>query len=293
LAALQRFLWQIAAEPDSLTRELLLVHRLPSGSAQLARPACYSSRDFSMTQSDQLVDALKLELKHQGKTYEDLEEVLSLSHSSVKRLFAEGNFTLERIEKICDYLGIDLVGLVTLIEQRSEKIDQLSLEQEQEFANDAKLLCFAHCLLNGWSFEEIIQTYDISEHEGINMMAKLDRMKLINMLPGNRYTLLISRKFSWITSGPIENFFEKQLQSEFFDSKFDKQHEVRLFATSTLSDKSIDIIKVKLNKLANELNDLHLEDEKLSLDKKRGMSMLLSLRPWETKVFKALRRDNK
>ncbi|MDP6654178.1 MAG: helix-turn-helix transcriptional regulator [Gammaproteobacteria bacterium] len=246
-----------------------------------------------MTQSNQLIDALKLELKHQGKTYEDLEEVLSLSHASVKRLFAEGSFTLERIEKICDYLGIDLVGLVTLIEHRSEKIDQLTVQQEEEFANDAKLLCFAHCLLNGWSFDEITQTYDISEHEGINMMAKLDRMKLINMLPGNRYTLLISRKFSWIKSGPTEKYFERQLQSEFFDSKFDQQHEVRLFATSTLSDKSIDIIKNKIGKLANELNDLHLEDEKLPLDQKRGMSMLLSLRPWETKVFKALRRDNK
>ncbi|MDP6414411.1 MAG: XRE family transcriptional regulator, partial [Gammaproteobacteria bacterium] len=110
---------------------------------------------------------------------------------------------------------------------------------------------------------------------------------------GNRYTLLISRKFSWIKSGPTEKYFERQLQSEFFDSKFDQQHEVRLFATSTLSDKSIDIIKNKIGKLANELNDLHLEDEKLPLDQKRGMSMLLSLRPWETKVFKALRRDNK
>ena len=51
-----------------------------------------------MGQCDQLIGALKLELKHQGKSYADLKEVLSLSHASIKRLFAKGNFTLKRIE---------------------------------------------------------------------------------------------------------------------------------------------------------------------------------------------------
>ena len=217
--------------------------------------------------------------------------MLSLSHASIKRLFAEGNFTLNRIEKISDFLGIDLLDLIALIEQESKKIDQLTLKQEKELASDTKLLCFAHCLFNGWSFEEIIKAYDFTEHNGINVMAKLDRMKLINVLPGNNYTLLISRKFSWIKSGPIETFFEKQLQSEFFDSKFDHQHESRIFASSSLSDKSIEIIKNRIIKLAHELNDLHLEDAKLPINQKKGMSMLLTLRPWETKVFKALRRS--
>ncbi|MDA1372715.1 MAG: XRE family transcriptional regulator [Proteobacteria bacterium] len=246
-----------------------------------------------MSQSAQLVNTLKQELKHQGKTYEDLEGVLALSHASEKRLFAEGKFSLDRVEKICDYLGLDLIGLVALMEEASDKIDQLTREQEEEFAKDVKLLCFAHCLLNGWKFDEIVNIYAISEHEGIKLMAKLDRMKLINMLPGNRYSLLISRKFSWIKSGPIENYFEQQLQADFFDTKFNQQDEVRVFVSSTLTDKSVDIIKGKIKKLAGELNDLHHEDEKLPLEQKRGMSMLLSLRPWETKVFKALRRRSK
>ncbi|NKB33157.1 MAG: XRE family transcriptional regulator [Pseudomonadales bacterium] len=245
-----------------------------------------------MTQSDQLINTIKQELKHQGKTYENLTEVLALSHASVKRLFAEGSFTLERIEILCDYLGLDLVGLVTLMDEQAEKIDQLSLEQEKEFAENTKLLCFAHCVQNGWSFEEIIETYDISEHEGINMLAKLDRMKLINMLPGNRYSLLISRKFRWIKGGPIEKFFESQLQADFFESSFDRENEMRIFVSSMLSDKSVETIIGKVKKLANDVNDMHAEDEKLSLDHKKGMSMMLSLRPWETKVFRALRRTS-
>lgn len=246
-----------------------------------------------MTQSDRLVEVLKQELKHQDKTYEDLSAVLLLSHASVKRLFAEGSFTLTRIEKICDYLGLDFAALVALMEDNSEKLDQLTLEQEQEFASDTKLLCFSHCVQNNWSFDEIIQTYDITEHEGVHMLAKLDKMKLINMLPGNRYSLRISRKFSWIKSGPIQNFFEKQLQAEFFDSKFNKENELRLFVSSNLSATSIDTIIEKLKKLAGEMDDLHHEDKKISIEQKKGMSMMLSLRPWETKVFTELRRAKK
>jgi len=243
-----------------------------------------------MNEREQLVDALKYELKQQGKTYADLAAVLDLSHASVKRLFAESNLSLDRLEKICNFLNTDLASLVGTMEKRANRIDQLSLEQELELVKDAKFLCFAHALFNKWSFDEIVETYDISEHEAISMMAKLDKMKLIEMLPGNRYRLLISRKFGWIKSGPIQSFFEQQLQSDFFASKFAQEDEIRIFLSSMLSRGSIDTIIAKLKKLASEVNDLHLDDEKLPRDKKKGSSLVLAFRPWETRVFSALRR---
>ena len=246
-----------------------------------------------MRESKRLVDTVKRQLKQQGKTYADLTDVLDLSHASVKRLFAEKNFTLERLEKVCNFLGTDLADLIRLMEKNEEKIDQLTLEQEKEFVDDTRFLCFAHALLQRWSFDEIIETYEISEHEGIQMMARLDRMKLIEMLPGNRYKLLISRNFNWIKSGPIQNFFERQLQADYFETKFNKPDELRIFVSSMLSASSLEAIMAKMGKLAGEVNDCHLEDEKLPLERKQGISMVLAIRPWETKVFTALRRDRK
>ena len=46
----------------------------------------------------------------------------------------------------------------------------------------------------------------------------------------------------------------------------------------------------KLTKLPGKVNDLHIEDEKLPLDNRQGTSLVLAIRPWETKVFTALRR---
>jgi len=245
-----------------------------------------------MSQSDKLISTLKQELRQQGKTYSDLTTVLELSLPSVKRLFAEGNFSLTRIEKVCNFLGMDFTELVTIMEKAAEKIDQLTFEQEMELVKDTKFLCVAHALLNRWSFAEIVDAYEISGTECIRHMARLDKMKLIELLPGNRYKLLVSRRFSWIELGPIQSFFEKQLQSDFFNSSFNKQDEIRLFVSAMLSRGSIDKVIDKAKRLADEVNDYHLENERLTLDQKQGVSVVLAIRPWETKVFAALRRKS-
>ena len=115
-------------------------------------------------------------------------------------------------------------------------------------------------------------------------------MKLIEMLPNNRYKLLVSKRFNWIPRGPIQRFFEKNLQSDFFESAFARKDEIKIFVTSMLSRGSIDEIIRKVKKLGDEVNDLHLDDEKLGLDERKGVSVVLAVRPWETKAFSALRR---
>lgn len=243
-----------------------------------------------MSESDRLIEALKRELRAQGKTYQDLTGVLELSHASIKRLFAERNFSLQRLELICRFLGIELTDLVASMEKDSIQIDELSLEQERQLVQDEKLLCTAHALLNHWSLEEIVTTYNITEPEGIHYMATLDRMKLLDMLPNNRYKLLVSRKFRWIRGGPIQQYFEKQLQSDFLNATFNRADEKRVFISSMLSRGSTERLIRMLDKLANEINELHLEDERLPLKQKRGISTLLAVRPWETRAFAALRR---
>ena len=48
-----------------------------------------------------LISTLKRVLKTRGVTYADLAERIALSEASVKRLFSQGTFTLERLEQVC------------------------------------------------------------------------------------------------------------------------------------------------------------------------------------------------
>ena len=50
-----------------------------------------------------LVEALKRTLKAKGLTYADVAGAIALSEASVKRMFARGDFTLQRLEEICRF----------------------------------------------------------------------------------------------------------------------------------------------------------------------------------------------
>lgn len=243
-----------------------------------------------MLERERVVDTLKAELRKRGLTYQDLEPVLELSHASIKRLFAERNFTLDRLETICRFLGLDMAELFHLTEKKQQRLLQLTIEQEQQLAGDIRLLCLANALLNRWSIEEFLATFALAETEVVRLLAKLDRLKVIELLPGNRYKLLVSRHFQWLPKGPIQQFFEKQLQADFFDASFNQRDECRLFINTTLSRGAQDKALRLLARAADEINALHHAEEVLPLHQRSSFSVVLAARPWEARAFSALRR---
>jgi transcriptional regulator with XRE-family HTH domain len=144
-----------------------------------------------------LVEALKRTLKAKGLTYADVAGAIALSEASVKRMFARGDFTLQRLEEICRFARIDLAELAASAGEDAHGITQLSVEQEQEIVSDPKLLLVAWCAINNWTFEQIVATYALTDAECIGCLTKLDRIRIIELLPGNRIRPLLSRTFAW------------------------------------------------------------------------------------------------
>lgn len=244
-----------------------------------------------MSQSNALVQTLKKVLRQQGKTYKDVAIALDLSEASVKRLFAERSFSLERFEKVCEFVGMEIAELVMHMEQQADLITCLSYEQEKELVGDVKLFLVTVLLLSHWSFEEITNTYAIDVLEAIRLMARLDRMKIIALQPGNRVKLIVDRSFNWLPNGPIQRFFEAHVQSDFFTSHFTGPGELRLVVNGMLSRKSNTELQKKMQRLVHEFNHLHSDDENLPNQDRFGTSMVVAMRPWELKIFNELRRD--
>lgn len=243
-----------------------------------------------MSQTRPLIDTLKRELRNQGLTYKDVSQTLGLSETSVKRLFSEEAFSIKRLEKVCSLLHLDISDLVYLMEKNIELTSELTLSQEQELVSDIKLLLVAILLMNKLKFSDILLIYDISETEGIQLLARLDRMKIIELQPGNRVRLMISQNFQWIPGGPIQQFFEHRVQLEFLNSSFNGAGEFRVFVSGMISrSANAEIIK-KMQHLAKEMNELNTESESLPLDERFGTSLMMAMRPWEIKVFEDLRR---
>ena len=90
--------------------------------------------------------------------------------------------------------------------------------------------------------------------------------------------------------GPIERFFEKQIQNQFLHSGFNGEYEQRLFLSGLLSDASSQVLMNKIQILAKEFTELHRHDTRLPLNQRRNMGLMLVMRPWELEVFRPLRR---
>jgi len=243
-----------------------------------------------MAQTAELIKTLKATLKDNKLTYAEVARKLDMSEANVKRLFVSKRFTLDRLESICQLMDMELTDLFQLYQESRERISELTLEQEMELINDEKLLLVAVSVRNHLTFDEIITNYDISETQCIRCLAKLDKLKIIDLLPNNRIKLRIDEDFRWIKHGPIEGFFEKKIQNQFLKSGFRGELEHRRFLFGLMGDSSTRLMLKKLQNLSKEFAELHRQDAYLPLDKRHNVGFMLALRPWELEAFKQLLR---
>ncbi|MCK0104768.1 helix-turn-helix transcriptional regulator [Marinobacter sp. S0848L] len=242
-----------------------------------------------MAQTSAIVGELKRQLRSHGLTYQDVADALGLSEASVKRLFSEKQFSLKRLDQICTLMGMEISDLVRKLAPEP-KVEQLSEEQEKELVSDVRLLLVAVCAMNRWQFLEIHQVYELSEIDLIGYLAKLDRMGVLELLPGNRFKLLVSHDFAWQPGGPIQKFFEAEVQQDFLKCRFNHPGELRLFVSGMLSTQSNEAVQQKLKRLALEFRHCHEEDLALPLEHRFGVSLLMAIRPWEIDAFDSFRR---
>jgi hypothetical protein len=244
-----------------------------------------------MARSAVLVETLKRELRSRGITYAGVAKHLAMSEASVKRMFARKEFTLSRLDRICELAGMEFSELARLVVPQDAVISQLTPEQEKEFVANEKLMLVALCTLNHWTFEDIIAAYAIPPAECIKLLARLDRLKFIELLPDNRIRLLVSSAFAWIPDGPIQRLFKEQFQVDFFRSHFDKETECLLLANGALSRSSVSALLARLRKTFAEFSAMRSDDAMLPSTQRLPITLLLAARPWHADFLRKFRRE--
>ena len=242
-----------------------------------------------MAQVVALVDALKAALKTSRITYAGVAAGMGLSESSVKRKFSRREFTLGEIDLICSMCDMDLSGLLQLMESSGKRLQALTAAQEREIADDLGLLVVTVCVLNRWSFENILEAYIFEQHELVQMLAKLDRLRLIELQPNNRIKLLVAPNFGWLPNGPIQQVFLKTIQQDFFAARFNQEDHELIVLNGMLCDSSNAEFRRKMERLAREFDLLNREDTTRPFDQRRGYTAVIALRDWHYKGFADLR----
>jgi len=243
-----------------------------------------------MTETAQLIETLKRQLKAQGMTYRDVARALDVSETSVKRLFASGRFTLERVAEIAQLLGYTLAELVQEASASAPRLRVLTEQQEALLVSDEKLLLVAVCAINYWTVQDIVSAYRVTQAECVKYLLMLDRMNVIALLPGDRIRVRVARDFDWLPGGPIRRYFHAHVLDDFLGSRFDGPGETMTFLQGMLTDAAAAELEQELRRLASKAAALHAESSSAPLGQKHGTALLIAKRIWEPTGFHALRR---
>jgi DNA-binding Xre family transcriptional regulator len=227
-----------------------------------------------------IVEALKKVVRMRGLTYAELARRVRLSEASVKRLFSQRTFTLARLAQFCDALEIDFGELARLARGREGDASEMTIAQETALAADARMLSVFYLVVNGWTFDEIVARYQITPVQCVGCLAKLDRLKLIDLMPGNRVRVKLPRGTRLRADGPVRRRHGKRAVEDFLAPQFDRAGGYFTFEFRDLSRASFEILRRKLERLAIEFGELGELDSHVAPNRRETIGMALGLRPW-------------
>jgi AcrR family transcriptional regulator len=243
-----------------------------------------------MAQRSEIVAELKKALREGGHTYADVARKLGLSLASVKRLFSTEDLSLERVDQICELVGLGLREILERAAERTAPTNQLTLAQETELVSDPKLLFATWLVLIRTPFEEMVQDYLFTEREALQYLIRLDRLNVIELQPGNRVRLLVSRHFSWRPGGPVQKYIHQKMLREFFSSAFAGSHDEFFFHGGRVSDEALGQLKRALRDASRECAEI-IERDRSTTQQRNGMAFVLALRPWNYSGFAQFDRE--
>jgi transcriptional regulator with XRE-family HTH domain len=237
-----------------------------------------------------IVEAIKRRLRTQGITYQALARRLGVSEPTVKRDLARGNFTLKRLDEICDVLDTTVAELANDEPERALRITRLTDAQERALTADPRLVLLTYLLVNRWPLDEITRAIELDDNELVKALLALDGIGIVQFRKPRSVRLRTARNFSWRKDGPLHAFFLQRVVPDYFKARFDGAGDEFLFVAGSLSTASQARFKAALARLTAEFEELARQDARLPVAQRHGCAAILAMRDWRFAEFARFRR---
>ncbi|MEM1344564.1 MAG: helix-turn-helix transcriptional regulator [Pseudomonadota bacterium] len=142
-------------------------------------------------------------LRARSLTYADLAARLSVSEPTIKRLFAEGDCKLSRLQAICAALDLTLDDVLGRAERIRERASYLPLETEAALAADPSAFHVFLLLRDGIPQHEIAARFGLEGHDLFLLGRRLERLGLVEVMAGSRLRLAVEGLLSFRRHGPL------------------------------------------------------------------------------------------
>jgi len=230
-------------------------------------------------QSKMLKDILKQQIRVRGMRYQDIADYLGVSVMTIKRYLNSERVPIEALEDIASCIGLSLIELAEFakVSDGRQTLD-LELQQESALAASYELALVRLLLYNGLTVEEIIAEYGVDEPALINLLTRLDRLKLIELLPGNRVRIRGSRHIEWRPGGPMRRQIEQDIRENFVKMDFANTESFFGYETARLSQSSVLQIEEHMRQLVRTMRILQKVDQGVPNEQKQWYSLLVAQR---------------
>jgi hypothetical protein len=130
---------------------------------------------------------------------------------------------------------------------------RLGREQERLLFADLQL-AFVFILLNrGWSAQEIQRDCRMPEALLVEHLVKLERLRLVELLPGNKVRLLFARNIRWHAGAEAGKAFARELQKLFVEMDFSTPNSIWSSQVVNISAQALDEVLVKMQSFTLEI----------------------------------------
>jgi transcriptional regulator with XRE-family HTH domain len=228
-----------------------------------------------------LMDALKQLCRSRGLRYRDVGALLGVTERTVKRWLSGRGLTLPVVEDLCNALGVTFLELCELAKADIDtRPTRLGREQARDLFSDLQLALVFILLTRGWSAQEIQRECRMPEALLIEHLVKLEKLKLVELLPGNKVRLLFARNIRWHDSPDAGRAFARGLRNLFIGMDFSRPNAVWSSQVVNISDQALEEILSKFQSLTLEIMR-KADAERDSPAQKSWQVLLLAAQPFD------------
>ncbi|AZZ36952.1 hypothetical protein CIK05_09155 [Bdellovibrio sp. qaytius] len=209
---------------------------------------------------------LKTLMKSQKATYESMAKALKTSPATIKRRLNGDDLTLQQLKDLASALSVSFYEIIELSKVVKREAHLFTVEQEKLLASNFNIKMLFRRILAGEKFSKIKTDLNLSEKEMRSYSRGLENVGLIQLLPGDRFTLLVHYPFRWQPNGALHKTYGDMVLKNIFTriendngkAGFNKKYELLLNEEAYL--KYCEEIQEVYTKYLN-LSEIHMETQ--------------------------------
>lgn len=209
---------------------------------------------------------LKSLMKSKKATYESMAKALKTSPATIKRRLNGEDLTLKQLRELASALSVSFYEIIELSKVVKREPHLFTEEQEKLLSSSFKIKMLFRQILAGASFNKIKNELSLSEKELRAFSRDLEKVGLIQLLPGDRFSLMVHYPFRWQSNGHLQKTYGNLVLQNIFSriecdngkAGFNKKYE--LILNDEAYHKFCEEIQSTYSKYLN-LSEIHMETQ--------------------------------